>query len=114
MYGHGLRSGFYGQVVAPGIQARRFPEGKLEWLGAAVIVVGGRAPEAGAHRIIQQLHPVKTDGGQPLAPAENVFIAFAPYADVAVHLHQLRSRDGQPGFGVFLPDLSERRFIPGR
>ena len=49
---------FGGQVIAPGVQARRFPEGKLERLRTALVVVGGGAPEVGADGIVQQLHAV--------------------------------------------------------
>ena len=88
---------FGGQVIAPGIQSGGFPEGKCKRFCAALVVVGRSTPEVGAHGIVQQLHAVIADGHKPLAPAEEILKAFALYADVAVHLYQLRGGQGQPG-----------------
>ena len=88
---------FGGQVITPGIQSGSLPEGKRERLCTALDVVGGDTPEVGAHGIIQQLHTVIANGHKPLAAAENILETLALHADVAVHLYQLRSGQGQPG-----------------
>ena len=106
--------GFGGQVIAAGIQSGGFPEGKCKRFCAALVVVGGSTPEVGAHGIIQQLHTIIPDGHKPLAAAENILEAFALYADVAVHLYQLRSGQGQLGGDVVVPYLPKSGFIARR
>ena len=105
---------FGSQVIAAGIQSGGFPEGKCKRLCAALVVVGGRTPEVGAHGIVQQLHTVVADGHQPLAATKDILEAIALYADVAVHLHQFRRGNGQPGGGVVVPYLSKGNFIARR
>ena len=83
-------------------------------VSAGFAVVSGRAPEVRAHGIVQQLHAVIADGHQPLASAKDVLEALALYADVAVHLHQLRGGQGQPGDGVVVPYLPQSGFIARR
>ena len=98
-------------MITAGIETGSFPEGKRERLCAALVVVGGGPPEVGAYGIIQQLHTVIANGHKPLAAAENVLEALALYADVVVHLYQLRGGQSQPGGGVVVPYLSQSSFI---
>ena len=86
----------------------------LRVVSAGFAVVSGRAPEVRAHGIVQQLHAVIADGHKPLAAAENILEALALYADVAVHLYQLRSGQGQPGGDVVVPYLPKSGFIAHR
>ena len=86
----------------------------LRVVSAGFAVVSGRAPEVRAHGIVQQLHAVIADGHKPLAAAENVLETLALYADVAVHLYQLRSGQGQPGGDVVVPYLPKSGFIARR
>ena len=83
----------------------------LRVVSAGFAVVSGRTPEVRAHGIVQQLHAVIADGHKPLAAAENILEALALYADVAVHLYQLRSGQGQPGGDVVVPYLPKSGFI---
>ena len=101
-------------MITAGIQSGGFPEGKCKRFCAALVVVGGSTPEVGAHGIIQQLHTIIPDGHKPLAAAENILEAFALYADVAVHLYQLRSGQGQLGGDVVVPYLPKSGFIARR
>ena len=59
-------------------------------------------------------HTIIPDGHKPLAAAENILEAFALYADVAVHLYQLRSGQGQLGGDVVVPYLPKSGFIARR
>ena len=105
---------FGGQVIAAGVETGGFPEGKCKRLCAALVVVGGRTPEVGAHGIVQQLHTVIADGHKALAAAKDILEAIALYADVAVHLHQLWGGQGQPGGGMVVPYLPKSGFITRR
>ena len=86
----------------------------LRVVSAGFAVVSGRAPEVGAHGIVQQLHAVIADGHKPLAAAENVLETLTLYSDVAVHCHQFRRGSGQPGGDVVVPYLSKSGFIARR
>ena len=83
----------------------------LRVVSAGFAVVSGRAPEVGAHGIVQQLHAVIADGHKPLAAAENVLETLTLYSDVAVHCHQFRRGSGEPGGSIVVPYLPKGSFI---